>query len=416
MRALRLLRDHPRVLAFGASCRLVGGVGQTFFISLFVPEWSAALGLERTGISSLYASATLAAGFALPIIGRGVDRIPLKAFASLVGLGLAAACAGISFAHHITALGVGLFALRLTGQGLMAHTSTTSMARFFVQSRGTALSISFLGHPLAEATLPTLAALGVAAYGWRNLWLFAAAAALGFIALTLLLLAGRDTSPDAFAAGEEIEVSGGEPAPEGFPWTRGDIARDARFWVLLPFWIAPAFVLTGMFFHQLALAEEKGWTKVFLASTFVGFAASQTITSFVSGPLVDRIGPGRILPLHLLPFGVGLCLVGVTDAGPAAWAYMILAGVSIGLAVTARTPWLVSVVGTPNLGGIRSLLIAVAVVSTSASPPAFSLLMDAGFTLSQLALGCGAGVLVVSATGTLAMRALDRDPRPRRAE
>ena len=49
-----------------------------------------------------------------------------------------------------------IFFLRLFGQGLMSHTSSTAMAKIFSKNRGKALAISWLGLSLGEGILPGL--------------------------------------------------------------------------------------------------------------------------------------------------------------------------------------------------------------------------------------------------------------------
>ena len=46
--------------------------------------------------------------------------------------------------------------MRLSGQGLMSHTATTTISRFFEKTRGRALSTTWLGLSLAEFILPLL--------------------------------------------------------------------------------------------------------------------------------------------------------------------------------------------------------------------------------------------------------------------
>ena len=46
--------------------------------------------------------------------------------------------------------------MRFSGQGLMSHTSTTTISRFFERSRGKALSTIWFGLSTAEFILPVL--------------------------------------------------------------------------------------------------------------------------------------------------------------------------------------------------------------------------------------------------------------------
>jgi sugar phosphate permease len=413
MRLLELARRHPRVVAFGMLCRFTGGVGQTFFISLFAPQLMDAHALERTGFASLYAAATLGSAIVVSWVGRGVDVLTLRAFTILNALALALACLGIAWAPGAAGLFVSLLVLRLTGQGLMAHITTTSMARFFVRARGTALGLTFLGHPAAEAVFPLLATTGIAALGWRQVWTIAAAAAAGYALVVVALLAGRDTRPEAFTAESTEDAQTSAAGTSGEAWTRTDALMDLRIWALLPFWLAPPFVLTGMFFHQTALADEKAWPLAWLASSFVGYAGAQIALAFLAGPLVDRFSARRLLPVHLLPFVLGLLALAVTDARPSAWVYMVGCGLSVGFGVTVKPAYLASLFGTRNLGGIRSLLLTVAVLSTAAAPPVFAALLEAGVTFATLAGVLAGAVVVASVVALFAMRALDAEPRPR---
>ena len=59
-----------------------------------------------------------------------------------------------SYVSGILLLILGIFFLRLSGQGLMAHTASTVVTRYFDKSRGKALGYIWLGMALAEFLLP----------------------------------------------------------------------------------------------------------------------------------------------------------------------------------------------------------------------------------------------------------------------
>ena len=46
--------------------------------------------------------------------------------------------------------------MRFSGQGLMSHTATTTITRYFTKSRGKALSAGWFGLSTAEFILPVL--------------------------------------------------------------------------------------------------------------------------------------------------------------------------------------------------------------------------------------------------------------------
>jgi hypothetical protein len=74
------IRANQYLLLFGVVLTYFSSFGQTFLISLYIPELGAAFDLSNTGLSSLYAVATMASAFTLPWLGRLVDTQPLKTF------------------------------------------------------------------------------------------------------------------------------------------------------------------------------------------------------------------------------------------------------------------------------------------------------------------------------------------------
>merc|ERR1712127_1132315 len=75
-----------------------------------------------------------------------------------------------SFINSIYFLAFGIFLMRLSGQGLMSHTSTTTISRFFEKSRGKALSTIWFGLSTAEFILPVLVTYFFLLYSWRTVW------------------------------------------------------------------------------------------------------------------------------------------------------------------------------------------------------------------------------------------------------
>ena len=60
--------------------------------------------------------------------------------------------------------------MRFSGQGLMGHTSTTAISRYFDKSRGRALSTIWFGLSTAEFILPVLIIYFLTIYSWRSVW------------------------------------------------------------------------------------------------------------------------------------------------------------------------------------------------------------------------------------------------------
>jgi len=397
------LRPHARLLGFGLLLVALSGSGQSFFISLFGGEIRAAFDLSNAGFGGLYALATLTSGLLLIFLGRGVDRLPLALFTTLVMAGAAAGGVLLAAAPAAWALLPAFLLLRLCGQGLMVHVAQTTVARRFARRRGTAVSMVTLGLPMAEAALPALAVTLIAALGWRSAWLVIAAALLLFLPLALWLLRGE--------RGARGEAPGGK-APPGRDasrgWGRRKVLRDARFYAALPALLAPPFIITALFIHQVAVAEAKGWSLAWLASVFPAFAVTHVLALLLTGPLVDRVGAVRLLPVYLLPLALALLVLAFGRGDPAAPFYLGLAGLSVGSAGALMGALWPELYGVRHLGAIRGLAHGCMVLSTAVAPVLAGLLLDAGATVPGLAL---AMAVLVAAASALA-RAVRRPPDP----
>lgn len=398
MSYLDFVLRNRRFLAFGVLMTMASSFGQTYFVSLFGADIRAEFGLSHGGFGLVYSVATLASAGCLIWIGKLIDLVPLRRFAVLVCIGLTAATFSLSVATTVPLLVLAVFALRLTGQGLMHHTAITGMVRGFAKGRGKAVSIANLGMPMAEACFPILAVAIAAAIGWRSSWtLFGAVLAVLLVPAVWWLLADQPRERPAPPVTTE-------PGSQARIWTRADVLRDPRFYCILPIVLAPSFIITGLFFHQAHLAEAKGWSLALLASAFVGYSIVQILTNVAVGPLIDRIGAIRLIPVMLLPLGCGLLLLSLSDHPAIAHLYMLAAGVSVGIVSTTVAAMWAEVYGTAHLGAIRALAASLSVFASALSPVLMGWMIDVGVSMERLALITLAYVLVASLLAPLAFR------------
>ena len=154
--------------------------GQTYFIGVFGPEIRQEFNLTQTSWSAIYMIGTLASALMLPWTGQQIDRISLRRYTVFVVIALVGATTFMALVPSVMLLVVAVFLLRQTGQGLMSHTGSTAMARYFIKNRGKAIAVSSLGFAVGEATLPFLMVVTITVIGWR--------ASYGIAALTTLFI------------------------------------------------------------------------------------------------------------------------------------------------------------------------------------------------------------------------------------
>ncbi|MCA9753897.1 MAG: MFS transporter [Gemmatimonadetes bacterium] len=383
---VRFLKGNVRFLAFGFALTFFSSFGQTFFLSLFAGEIREQFSLSHGTWGLVYSLATLASGLTVGRLGAGIDRMSLPRYTALVCGALVVSAFGFAAVTSIATLAIAVFAMRLTGQGLMGHVAMTSMARYFERERGRAISIALLGFPVGEATLPPLAVGLKATLGWRGTWLLVGGAlAIVLVPLALALLRGHDRRHEEWAARAAAPASARDGAATARDWTRAEVLRDPRFWLVLPAAVTCGFLLTGLFFHQVHLTEAKGWSLEWYALGFSGFAVSQIVCTLGAGPLVDRYGARRLMAVFLGPIAAGLVVLATRSETISAFLYLALAGVSSGSSRTIAGAFWAETYGTKHLGSIRAMLSAMFVVATAVAPVSMGALIDRGVSMETIA-------------------------------
>lgn len=390
-----LARREWRGLAFGVLLVGLSSFGQTFFIALFGAQVRAEFGLSDGSFGAVYAAATVCSAVTMAWIGGLLDTTGLRRFTAAIAAALALACALFAASANLVTLALALYLLRLAGQGLMVHIAFTAMARALPNDRGKAIGIAALGLPLGEALLPLLAVHGMAAIGWRPLWALQAGVVLLGAALALALLPAQPTpSRDAHAAGSGVRAV----------WA--PLWRDPRFALAMPLMLCSPFVITGFFFHQARLADEKGWSLEWIAAWFVAYGAVRAASLLFAGALIDRLSAVRVLPLLAVPQVLALLVLAALDGSSAVPVYLLLFGLTAALSGTLGTALWAEIYGSARLGGVRALSAACNVVASGVAPVAMGVLIDLGVALSSQALGLAGGVAAAGFVARSGMRRL----------
>lgn len=357
------MREYPRQIGYGYSHYLFSSLGQTFFISVFVESFSNDLGMKNQGFSVLYAVATIASSLSLPFLGHVLDKVKLRNFSLVNGLVLASFCLVVSFSQNRIMLLVGLFGLRLTGQGLMALLGSAAIARNFGNERGKALSLSILGLSTGETIMPVLGIFLISLAGWQQAWqIMSLLTILIFVPVVLLIIPSQNTFhiPPLKKKDQYIDKS---------DKSRKEVLKDKRFYLLVANTILTPFFITGMFIHHNLLADIKGWNMTWIASCFIGYGITKTVSSLMAGPLVDRFSAKKIFPFYLLPMAFGAFLLIVLGNNPmVTLLYLCLMAISVSLMSVASTALWVELYGYTHFGAIKSMVTTVVVFASAIGP------------------------------------------------
>ena len=159
-----------KVILFGFIFTFFSSFGQSYFIGIFNSSIREDLSITHGQFGTIYASATLLSSFILIWIGKKIDDMDVFKFSMFVIILLSFASYFFSTIKTVFLLFVGIFLLRLSGQGLMSHTATATVSRFFEKTRGKALSVTWLGLSAAEFILPILIVFLLTIKSWREIW------------------------------------------------------------------------------------------------------------------------------------------------------------------------------------------------------------------------------------------------------
>ncbi len=368
---LRFIRSNAAFLSAGVLLALSSSWGQTFFISLYAAQIMEETGLSNAGWGMTYMVATTVSAVVMIWAGTVTDHFRARAILLVVMPGLALACVAMSMNTTIIGLGIVIFMLRFFGQGMMSQLAIVSMARWFVRSRGKALSIASMGYSVGNALLPFVFVSLLAIMSWRQSWLVAAALCLLAIPVLLRLLR-KERTPQSVAKENEIAGMGGAH------WTRIEMLRHPLFWLSIPMLLAPPAWGTALFFQQVHFVEVKGWTLAAYTALFPIYVTTIIIATFVSGSMIDRFGSTVMMRVWPLPWAIGFVILGLAPSLYAALVGLMFCGIGQGIQSNASTAFFSEYYGTRHLGAIKAAATSIMVLGSALGPGITGALITAG--------------------------------------
>ncbi|KNC53390.1 uncharacterized protein AMSG_08895 [Thecamonas trahens ATCC 50062] len=389
----------------------LSGPGQTYGVSQFLPAYGQSFGLSAARLSLLYAIATAASGFTLPIMGRVVDRMGVKRASLLVAVAFALVCVfnASLLSGEVTML-LSFYLLRFLGQGSMTLLPKTLLPQWFVEKRGRAFALVNIGSFGGSTVFPVVLTALISGLGWRKTWFILALILLAtFVPLVLFVvvdapehigllpdgatLSHNRTPPpladQATAAllrvrpGEEPDSESDDDEPEylvppGFEisWTRAQAMQTRTFYLLLACNAQRAAVNTAITFFLHPMLTRRGMTDIQAALVLSVQAAVGFPMTLVAGVLADRVPLRYILSATYLTQALFLTVMAYASTVGLAVVAAVLWGIAGGLEQIGFNVVWPNYYGRKHVGGIVSISISVMVLGSAIGPLAFALLRD----------------------------------------
>ena len=377
-----------KVVLFGFIFTFFSSFGQSYFLGLFNSSIREALSITHGQFGSIYASATLCSSFLLIWVGKKIDDINIFKFALFVIILLSFACFFFSQVSSILLLFIAIFLMRFSGQGMMSHTASTTISRYFTRTRGRALSISWFGLSSAEFILPVLMVYLLSIIDWKDLWIIFSIIVLVVLPLTSFLLIknlnleSREINNEDI---EEIKIK---------QWKRIEVIKDYRFYIVCLNMLAMPWIFTGFAVFQSFIQTSKGWGPYIIAQSFMSYSILSVLTLFISGFLIDKFTSRKLLIYMNIPLLISVIVLFYFDTPVTSFVFLGFVGISNGFAnILGSSTW-AELYGVKHLGSIKALTTALMVFATAFGTALFGFLIDIGFSVSDIAVVSGAYIFV----------------------
>ncbi len=377
-----------KVILFGFIFTFFSSFGQSYFLGLFNSSIREALSISHGQFGSIYASATLCSSLLLIWVGKKIDDVNIFKFAFFVIILLSFACFFFSRITSVFLLFIAIFLMRFSGQGMMSHTASTTISRYFTKTRGRALSISWFGLSSAEFIMPVLMVYLLTFIEWQNLWLIFSISVLIILPIASFLLI-KNLNLDSREANDEnikeVEIK---------QWKRREVIKDYRFYIISFNMLAMPWIFTGFAVFQSFVQTSKGWGPYVIAQSFMSYSVLSVLTLFLSGFLIDKFTSRKLLIYMNIPLLLSVIVLFFFDTPITAFIFLGLVGISNGFAnILGSSTW-AELYGVKYLGSIKALTTALMVFATAFGTALFGYLIDIGFTVGDIAVVSGTYIFI----------------------
>ena len=370
-----------KVILFGFIFTFFSSFGQSFFLGLFNNSIRNELSITHGQFGSIYASATLLSSFVLIWVGKKIDDINISKFAFFVILLLSFSSFFFSTISSLSLLFIAIFLMRFSGQGMMSHTATTTVSRYFTKSRGKALSTIWFGLSTAEFILPVFIIFLLSLYDWKIIWL-----SISLLVLLILPITSFILVKNLNFNSRETEQKKGSKNLNIKNWKRIEVIKDYRFYIICANMLAMPWIATGTFVYQSFILNSKNWGPYIIAQSFMAYSVLSVITLIISGILIDKFTSRKLIIYMNIPLLISVFVIMYFNHPFTAFIFLGLIGISNGFAnVLGSSTW-AEIYGVKYIGSIKALTTALMVFATAFGTALFGFLIDNGYKIEEIAL------------------------------
>jgi len=392
---------HYGWVLVGSSMFIMAIHSLTFFsFGIFLKPVTTQFGWER-GAFSIAVSITMLVGGALSIVaGRLSDRHGPRLLVTVSGVMTGAGfllMSQVSELWHVYLIFGGLVAVG--GSGCVIPISST-IPRWFVTKRGTALGLTWTGMAIGGIIGPMLAQSLISGHGWRLAYV-----ALGLVNMVLIPLLAQMLRRDPQQVGT-TPYGGNQAERDGMPAgsLKGSLplrqaVRTRRYWLMGSLLPCIFFIHQVMMAHLAPHAIDAGMAPALAATVVSVLGGANLIGRNLAGFASDRIGARLYLTICI--FLVALALVGLLCAKEVWMLYLfaVVYGAAQGGVPISHTLLVGDLFGLQHLGAIMATTMVMGSLGGAFGAPLAGSIFDASGSYQSafvICLGMGTLALILS--------------------
>jgi predicted MFS family arabinose efflux permease len=291
-----------------------------YTFGVFLKPLTQTFGWSRAQVSLAFTLAALTVAVCSPIIGRLLDRFPVRRVVIPCTLIYGLAFGSLAFlTPHIAHLLVVFIILGVVGNGTTQLGYARIVSAWFDQSRGRALAAVMAGSGAGSMVFPPLAQALITAIGWR--------AAYGILGCTILVTAVPLAVLFLF---EPVSKRAASTAEVQRTESLGNALLSFPFLGIATALLLFSFATNGLYAHWAPLLTDRGFKAATAAAVLSVAGFSALVAKLSTGYLLDKFRAGRAVALLLASCAGGFAFVLAGRTVPVAFCAAVLVGVGMG--------------------------------------------------------------------------------------
>jgi MFS family permease len=364
------------VLAASAVCELLVMGATAYASGLFVLPLQAEFHISRADANSSILILFLGGALVSPLVGKALDRYPIRLVVPAGVLLFSGAMAFIALTGSLWLMAIAL--LVPASIGFMAAgplTTSTLTTRWFHRRRGLALGIAAIATSGGGLVVVPLLSRAIAAYGWRSGLLYEAIV-IAAIVIALALVVLRD-NPAAMGLADHPENRGRESPAASRPRWHEILGRRA-FWIPTLALANISGICQAMVVTVVPYGVQLGLPVTRAALFISAFALCAAVTKIVAGLLADRVNQHLLILAATLIMMAGQLLLCIVPGPGALLAASCLSGISLGCALPTAAGLIAAGFGAGAFGATMGWTYALMQVFSIAAARFIGSVYDGG--------------------------------------